>query len=203
MSRIRLGAAAVAALVSLALAASALAAVVKVTGGTVTVTPSAAATSLLSTNGITVTPVGKATSSSGAFTFPIAGGRLHTKTLHGVVREQGGLDLSNGTNTIKVRRLTLVSDKAGVTLLAVIRTHPAAACSTLAHLRARVRCRIRTSFRVARIARMTDLSVSNGAATGTVHITAATAAAINDLAGKQVTSAGAVLGTSTVAPTLG
>jgi hypothetical protein len=203
MSRIRLGAAAVAAVVALALAAGALAATVKVTGGTVAVTPSAAANSLLSANGITVTPVAPATSSAGAITFPIAGGRLRSGTLHGVLRENGGLDISKGSETVKLRRLRLVSDKAGLVLLAVVRGHAAARCSSLRRLRARARCAIDTSFRVASVARITNVSISNGGGTGTVDITAATAAAINHLAGKHVTSAGAVLGTATVTPTLG
>jgi hypothetical protein len=202
MSRVRT-AAALAVVVSLVLAGSAIAAVLKVTGGTATVTPSAAATSLLSNNGITVTPVAPATSSGGVFTFPIAGGRLHSKTLHGVIREQGGLDISNGTETIKLRRMRVVSTAAGVSLLAVVRHHPAARCATLTRPRARIRCRIVTSVRVARVARITDVTVTNNVATGTVHITPVTAAAINELAGKQVVSAGAVLGTTTVSPTFG
>src|SRR5882672_8331996 len=112
MSRVRT-ALALAVVVSLAIAGSALATALKVTGGTATVTPSAAATSLLSSNGITVTPVAPATAPAGVFTFPIAGGRLHGKTLHGVIREQGGLDISNGTDTVRIRRMRIVSDKAG------------------------------------------------------------------------------------------
>jgi hypothetical protein len=202
MSRVRTTAV-LAAVVSVALAGSALAAVLKVTGGAATITPSAAATSLLSTNGITVTPVAPATSAAGVFTFPIAGGRLHGKTLHGVIREQGGLDISNGTDTVHVRRMRIVSDKAGVVLFALVRHHPSAACAALTRTRARIKCQILTSLRVARIARVTDVTISNGAASGTVHITAATAGLINRLAGKQVTSAGAVLGTTTVTPTFG
>jgi hypothetical protein len=167
----------VAVVACLALAGTALAATLKVTGGAVTVTPSTAAASLLSSNGITVTPVAPATASAGVFTFPVAGGRLHAKTLHGVIREQGGLDIANGTTTVQVRHMRLISDKAGVSLLAVVHHH------------------------AARIARVTDVSVSNGAATGTVHISAVTAAVINRLAGKQVVSAGAVLGMATVTPT--
>lgn len=197
-------AAALAVVVSLALAGSAIAAsVLKVTGGTATVTPSAAATSLLQSNNITVTPIAPATAANGVFTFPIAGGRLHAKTLHGVIREQGGLDISNGTDTIHLRRMRLVSDRAGVALFAVVRHHAAARCASLPRRRARIRCRIVSSFGVARVARITNVSVSNGAATGTVHITAATARAINALAGKQIVAAGAVLGTTTLTPTFG
>jgi hypothetical protein len=200
MSRVRTTAV-IAVVVSLALAGSALAAVLKVTGGTATVTPSAAAASLLSSNGITVTPIAPATSSAGVFTFPLAGGRLHGKNLHGVIREQGGLEISNGTDTVRVRRMRIVSDRAGVVLFALVRHHPSAACAALARPRARIKCRIRTSLTVARIARVTDVTIANGSASGTVHITAATAGLINRLAGKPVTSAGAVLGTTTVTPT--
>jgi hypothetical protein len=67
------------------------------------------------------------------------------------------------------------------------------------HRRTHVR---RVRHHVARIATVTDVKVTGGSATGTVNITAATAGLVNLLAGKHVVSAGQVLGTATVTPTL-
>src|SRR5450759_2228371 len=86
---------ALAAVICLALAGVALAAFSKVTGGSTQITASPAAAKVLADNHITVTPVAPATASGTTFTFPIAGGRLNPKTLHGVIRHPGGLKLSN------------------------------------------------------------------------------------------------------------
>ncbi len=202
MSRVRLvlllAAVASIALVGTALGAKAL----KVTGGTATVTPSQAAATLLASNGITVTPVAPATASSGTFTFPIAGGRLTAKKLHGVLRESGGLDVSNATATVRLRRLRLLSSNAGVFLYALVR-RPPASCRPYAIPHGHRRCHAAGGLSIAKIARITGISVANGSATGTVHVTAATAAIVNRLAGQNVVSPGAVLGTTTVTPSFG
>ncbi len=188
--------------VSLASTAIALAATTKVTGGTTTVTASSAAAALLSANHITVTPVAPATASGNTFTFPITGGRLNTKTNHGVIRNGGGISLSNGTATLALHKPTIVSDKHGVSVWAVVRHRVAHACRHFGRRHARVRCVIIARWHSVRVARVTNASVANGQASGTVTITAFTARVINRLAGKNVTSAGDVLGTATVAPTL-
>jgi hypothetical protein len=210
MSRGRL-AGLLAVIAALALAGSALAAkALHVSGGTVTITPSDAAATLLSSNGITVTPIAPATASSGTFTFPIAGGRLTAKSLHGVIRERGGVALSNGTSTVKLTHLRLVSSHRGVSLYAVVRRH-VSACPPYAipprhghgHGHGHGKCHPPKAFAVAKIARITNVTISNGSATGTVHITAATASIVNNLAGKELVSRGAVLGTATATPTFG
>ncbi len=180
----------------------AAAAATKVTGGTTTVTASTAAAQLLANNHITVTPIAPATASGSTFTFPITGGRLNTKTLHGVIRHSGGITLSNGTAKAALRRLTIVSDKHGVSVFALVRHHTRRVCGHIRARHRRFRCRVVVVWGSARVATVTNTSVSNGSATGTVNITAFTARAINRLAGKHVVSAGDVLGTATVTPTL-
>jgi molybdenum-dependent DNA-binding transcriptional regulator ModE len=65
-----------------------------------------------------------------------------------------------------------------------------------------VHCVIVARVRSVRIARVTDVTVSGGKATGTAKLTDFTARVINRLAGKQVVAAGDVLGSATVSPTL-
>jgi hypothetical protein len=54
----------------------------------------------------------------------------------------------------------------------------------------------------ARIAHITNAKVSGASATATLTLTAASAKLIDALAGKHVVSAGAVLGTGTITPTI-
>jgi hypothetical protein len=185
---------------TLALAGAALAA--KVTGGTATLTASDAAAKVLADNHITVTPLSPATASATTFTFPITGGKLNTTTLHGVIRTSGGVSVSNGTKTVALRRPTVVSDKRGTWVLALVRGRVAHECRHVGKHHARVHCVIVARVRSVRIARVTDVTVSGGKATGTAKLTDFTARVINRLAGKQVVAAGDVLGSATVSPTL-
>lgn len=200
MSRFRF-IAVLAAIASLALAATALAASSKVTGGSTTITASSAATMLLSDNHITVTPIAPATASGSSLTFPISGGRLDTANNHGVIRHKGGVSLSNGSRTATLRRLTILSTKKGVALFALVHAKGEKACRLLRGRHHGERCRALHAT-IARIANITDVTVSSGTATGTVKITRFTARLVDRLAGKHVASAGDVLGTITVAPTL-
>lgn len=180
----------------------AAAAATKVTGGTTTVTASTAAATLLANNHITVTPISPATASGSTFTFPITGGRLNIKTLRGVIRHAGGISLSNGTAKVALRRPVLVSNKHGVSIWALARHHTRRVCHHISAHSKRVHCRVIIVLRSVRVATVTKTSVSGGSATGTVNITAFTARVINRLAGNHVVSAGDVLGTATVTPTL-
>ena len=184
---------------AVALAVPGVASAAKVTGGTTQITASTAAAKVLSDNHITVTPLAPATASGTTFTFPIAGGSLN-KSLHGFITHKGGISLTNGSKTVNVRRPTIVSTKRGVSIDALVKRPAVRVCHVLRHPR-RVRCVFVARFRIVRIARVTDVKVSNGTATGTVHITAATAGLVNLLAGKHVVDAGAVLGTATTTPT--
>src|SRR5580658_6555615 len=118
-----------AAVASLVIAASALAA--KVTGGITTITPSAAATTLLSNNHITVTPIAPATAENGAFTFPSTPGRLSTKNLHCVLSHSGRIELSNGTDNVIARHPVLVSNKNGAYIWALVRGKSHRVCTSL------------------------------------------------------------------------
>jgi hypothetical protein len=202
MSRVRI-AAATAVAVPLAFASVAFANGPKVTGGSTKVTASSAAVTLLANNHITVTPLAPATASGATFTFPITGGKLNTKTLHGVIRHAGGLAVSNGSKSVKLRRPTIASTKRGVVLDALVRERSVRICHRSGRHHLRRHCVIFTRVVTARIARVTGITVTNGTATGTVKITAFTAHAVNRLAGKHVVAAGDTLGTATVTPTLG
>ena len=105
---------------SLALAATASA--TRIAGGTTTVTLTDAASQVLTANHLTVTPLAPATASGSTFTFPIAGGRLDAKD-RGYITHRGGFAISNGTATIRIRRLTIISTKRGVSLYGLMPVH--------------------------------------------------------------------------------
>jgi hypothetical protein len=199
MRRIRL-AIVLAAVASFVIAGTAFAA--KITGGTTTITPSSAATTLLSNNHITVTPVAPATTSNGAFSFPIARGHINTTALYGTVKNTGGIQLSNGTKTVTVRHPVIVSRKAGAYVWALIRDHSSRSCYRRPHHAHRIVCVVTTRYRDARILKISGGTVSNGTYSGNVTITQATATLINNLAGSNVAAAGDPLGTISVTPTL-
>jgi hypothetical protein len=201
MNRIRAIAAATTTL-ALVLPGVASAAQTKVTGGTTTVTASAAAAKLLSDNSITVKALSPATASGTTFTFPIAGGFVNTTTFRGVIRHKGGLSLSNGKQTVALRQPTLTSTKQGVSLYALVRGRTIQVCHHIGRFHLRARCVTVIRWHSVRIAKVINAKVTGTTATGTVTITDATAKLINKLAGKSVVSAGAVLGTATVSPTL-
>lgn len=191
-----------AAMCALVLPSAASAKPTKITGGTTQLTASDAAAKLLADNHITVTPLSPATASGTTFTFPIAGGAINTKNLHGVIRHKGGLSLSNGTKTVTLRQPTVLGTKHGVSIWALVRGRTVRVCHRFGRFHARKRCISVVRWHTTRIATVTDVKVSGTSATGTVKITAATAKLVNQLAGKSVVPAGAVLGTATVSPTL-
>jgi hypothetical protein len=187
---------------ALVLPGVASAAQTKITGGTTQITASSAAATLLSDNHITVKALKPATAAGTTFTFPIARGSINTKNLRGVIRHKGGLSLSNGTKTVALRQPTLVSTKQSASIWALVRGRTVRVCHRVGRFHAHVRCVSVVRWHSARIATVSDVKVNGTSATGTVKITAATAKLINQLAGKSVVSAGAVLGTATVSPTL-
>jgi hypothetical protein len=182
--------AALAVVASLALASIALAKPaksVKINGGNTTVTISSAATTVLSNNNLTVKPLAPATASGSTFTFPVGRGRMNAK-MRGFVITKGGFAFSNATRTVRLRKLTVISNKNGVSIWALAPIH------SKKHL---------IIYRVARIARVTGVKISNKTATGTVKLTALSASVINNLAGKKVAKAGTPIGTATLSPTFG
>ena len=118
--RTRAIAAVIAALAMMAVGAGgAQAKLVKVTGST-TVTPSQQAAQFLSNNGVSVSAVGAATSSGGAFTFPVAAGFGDTKTYNGLLAHSGGLKFSKGGKSAVLRRFVAVRAGKLAVLLAQI-----------------------------------------------------------------------------------
>jgi hypothetical protein len=181
--------AALAVVASLALASIALAKPaqsVKINGGSTTVTISSAATTVLSNNNLTVKPLAPATASGSTFTFPVGRGRMNAK-MRGFVITKGGFAFSNATRTVRLRKLTVISNKNGVSIWALAPIHK----------------KKTIIYRVARIARVTGVTIANKTATGTVKLTALSAGVINNLAGKKVAKAGTPIGTATLSPTFG
>jgi hypothetical protein len=196
MPRIRMLVALTAA-AALAVPSAAAAAVSKVTGGTTQVTISSAVGSALTANHLTVTPLAPATASGSTFRFPIARGHLDKK-LRGVIYHRGGLAISNGTVTVRLRRLTIVSDPSGVFLRSLVAGPATRTCHVHGRHHQRLRCLSRTRLVTKRVATLTDVTVSGTTATANVKLTAAAAKEINVLAGQSIASAGTVLGTAMV-----
>lgn len=190
MTRIRT-IAALTVVAALALPSASLAAA-KVTGGTTQLTLSSGASNAMRNNHLTVTPIAPATASGSTFTFPISRGQLSKKRLRGRIVQHGGFKISNGTRTVAVRHLTLVSNQHGVSLWGIV-SHAKAGQSTTPH----------KAIKVRRVARLNDISVKNGSATGTVRLTWYTAKGINSLAGKPIAKTGLAIGAMTVTPTFG
>jgi hypothetical protein len=200
MSRFRM-LIAITAVAALTFTSLAVAAVTKVTGGTTQITVSSAVSGALSANHITVAALAPATASGTTFTFPISRGHLNTQNLRGVIVHNGGLSLSNGTKTVRLRKPTIVSTKSGVSLFALVRGRTVRSCHHIS--KHRVRCLSRTRTVTERIARVTGVKATSSSATGKVNLTAYSAGAINALAGKKIASAGTTIGTATVTPKLG
>lgn len=99
--------------------AGAQAKVVKLTGST-TVTPSAAATQFLASQGVAVTPVAPATAGSGAFTFPLRTGFGNPKNYNGVLVHKGGLKFAKGTKSAVLRGFVSVRHGKRAKLLAKV-----------------------------------------------------------------------------------
>lgn len=190
MTRIRT-IAALTAIAALALPGAALAAA-KVTGGTTQLTLTSGTSNALRNNHLTITPTAPATASGSTFTFPISRGWLNRNNLHGRIGQRGGFRISNGTRTIGVRHLELVSNRRGVSLWGILGQ------ATFVKQTSR-----HTATKARRVARLTDFTVSNGSATGTVRLTQLTAKGINFLAGKHIAKGSMPIGTITVTPTFG
>jgi hypothetical protein len=189
MTRIRTIAALIA-VAALALPGAALAA--NVTGGTTQLALSSGAATALQNHHLTVTVDAPATASGSTFTFPISRGRLSTPKLRGRIGQRGVLKISNGTRTVAARHLELVSNQRGVSLWGVV-GQAASVKQTSRHTGAKAR----------RLARLSNISVKNGSATGTVRLTAYAAKAINVLAHHHMARGSMPIGTITITPTFG
>lgn len=178
-------------------AAVAQAAKAKITGGTTTITPSAATTQFLTTNGIAVTALAPATLSNGVVTLPIAGGRIDPATLRGFVTHRGGLKFAKAKRSLALRHIVITNTQRGAFLDA---TTPVRRCrAALRPRRGRV-CFFRAEgFRVARLSNV--VRNSDNSVTANLVLSRRAAGFINKVAGKHVVSAGANLGTAKIAAT--
>lgn len=178
-------------------AAVAQAAKAKITGGTTTITPSAATTQFLTTNGIAVTALAPATLSNGVVTLPIAGGRIDPATLRGFVTHRGGLKFAKAKRSLALRHIVITNTQRGAFLDA---TTPVRRCrAALRPRRGRV-CFFRAEgFRVARLSNV--VRNSDNSVTANLLLWRRAAGFINKVAGKHVVSAGANLGTAKIAAT--
>jgi hypothetical protein len=209
----------VAAAVLLVGATAAQAKIVQLTGST-TFTPSSQAKTFLSNNGITVAPVGGATTEGDGYVFPIAAGFGNTKTFYGLLAHKGGLKFTKGERSAVVRRFVAVRVKNAAVLLAQVpglkggcgrlraalarfglhhrgqlRKHPKATRKLLSAVR-----NYCSGGRVIVLAHLTNLakeSVYNGARlSADLELSRESARLLNKLAGKKVVSAGAPLGSA-------
>ncbi len=172
----------------------------RVTGGTGSVTLSAAAVNVLTQNHITIKPLGRATASGATATFPAVGGRLNTK-LRGYITYAGGVALSNGTKTVELRRPTLYNKAGGTSIYALLAKRTTGSCTGHPR-RHRIKCKVVTRYTAARVAKITGGTVSGNTASGTLELTAASAQIVNRLAGHQIVKAGEAFATGTTTPTL-
>ena len=165
------------------IASSAQAKVVKVTGEQATIAPSSGLTQFLSDHGVSVEATGAASlDASGNLTLPIAGGRVNTKNLHGVLVTKGGVKFSKDGRSLRLHRMVAVNRGKHAFLSAKVGRH----------------------HRV-RVARLTNASadVATGTAEADLRLSGNVARRINHVAGEHVVSAGALLGHVTATVTTG
>jgi hypothetical protein len=178
-------------------ATGAQAAKVKVTGGTTTITPSAATTQFLTNNGIGVAPIAPATASNGAITLPIAGGRINPTTLRGFITHRGGLKFTKGTKSLVLRHFLITSTNRGAFLDAAT---PVRRCHALRGRPGRRVCVSRLEgMRVARLSKV--VRNADNSVTADLLLSRPVARFINRVAGKHVVSTGANIGTLKVVAT--
>jgi hypothetical protein len=186
--------------------------------GTTTFTPSSQATQFLSTNGVSVAPVGQATAENGGYVFPIAAGFGNTRTFYGLLAHKGGLKFTKGERSAVIGRFVAVRAKRGAVLLAkvpglrggcghlraglvrfglhhrgALRKHPKATRKLLRAVRNYCR-----GGRVIVLAHLTNLAKEsryNGASLqADLKLSRESARLLNRLAGSKVVAAGAPLG---------
>ena len=155
---------------------------VKLDGNTTTITPSAGLNKALADNGVTLSPLGKATASNGAVVLPITGGRINPINLRGFVRHAGGIKLAKGNGALKLRHFVIVSKKRGAYLT--------------------VRAKRKGKGRNVVLARLANVTRSDAGGVTTVtanlRLTKRAAKLINKKLGAGFVQAGALLGTAKV-----
>ena len=153
-----------------------------ITGGTTTVTASAATATFLANHNVFVTAVAPATMSGTSITLPVKGGVVKAKSLDGALLHRGAVKFSTKTKSVTLRHLTLYKLGKKARLAGVV-DGKVLNLGTISGLKAVV-------------------SGKTATVTGQIHITATVAKVINKLVGKHVVSAGYVLGSFTSTLTL-
>jgi hypothetical protein len=178
-------------------ATAAQAAKVRVTGGTTTITPSAATTQFLTNNGISVAALSPATISNGVVTLPISGGRINPTPLRGFIVHRGGLRFTKGSRSLTLRHFLINSTNRGAFLDA---TTPVRRCHSARRHGARVRiCVLRAAG--VRLARLSNAVRNGNTVTADLLLSHQAARFINRLAGHHVVSAGTNIGSAKVTAT--
>jgi hypothetical protein len=171
---------------------------VKVTGGTTTITPSAATSQFLANNGISVTALSPATLANGAITFPIAGGRINPTNLHGFIVHRGGVKFTKGTKSLTLRHFLITSSNRGAFLDAARRARHCSLARRANHRRRVCFTRLE-GVRLARL--VNGHRQSDGSVTADLLLSRRAAGFINRLAGHHVVSAGANIGSAKIMAT--
>jgi hypothetical protein len=169
--------------VTLAAVSAASAQAKAVTGEQSTITPSLGVTHFFAAHHITVSPVGPATISGGSLTLPIVGGTVKVSQRTGRLIMAGGLRLTRNGQSITLRAFVATRDGSKNAVTAKV----GQVRFTVAHA---------TGVHVA-------ISGKTGTITGELKLSAVAARAINQLAGHQVVSPGANLGSFTSSVTVG
>ena len=88
---------------TLGVIAPAASAKVRLAGGSTTLKLAPATAQALSSNGVSVTPIGPARARGGGVAFPITGGSIDPATARGAILHSGGLRLSAGSTRVALR----------------------------------------------------------------------------------------------------
>ncbi len=184
-------------------AVGAQAAKTKATGGTTTITPSTKAAQALNGAGLTLAPLAPGTAADGSIVLPIKGGHFNPTNLRPRLFHAGGIAISNGKRTVRFRHFVINSGKKGAALYATTRVpHRIYRWVRRHHKRFRAH-RIVARIVLVRLATLTNPQRATAGSSVTVTLKASKALAftVNHLAKKHIVSAGAAIGTATVAPT--
>ncbi|MDQ4049665.1 MAG: hypothetical protein M3131_09870 [Actinomycetota bacterium] len=184
---------------------------VRLAGERTTLTPSAELGRALSAGGITVTPVGRATGGEGgSVIFPIVRGRVDPQSLRGRIVHRGGVRITRGERSLRLRRLLIRTTKRGSVLRATVGR---GACGGPERRGARRRAtggrrlgavprRSRRGCGRMAVARLSNVQRSDSGgllvATADLTLTRAAARRINRRLGTQVVNGGTRLGTAKI-----
>lgn len=177
--------AAAGALVSLAVAAPAGAATVKLAGGSTTLKLDAGTARALEGLGVSVTPITPAKAGSKGVSFPITGGSIDPATAAGTITHSGGLQLRAGPTRVRLTSFTIGVDRTPTISVKVGKARLHAFTLTLAR------------------AKVTRAGLGTSVTGVTVRLSAKGAAALNKAFGVRAFARGLRIGTAAVKATPG